>query len=182
MVAVTHDPEDQSMNCPQCNAPMREIEYEAVLIRTCDGCGGEFIGPGELTHIVRTREECFPEAEDMNLDTIKPQFGVPPSETHRKLDCPACGGAMAVVNYGGDSGIYVDRCEGCGGIWLDHDELENIQILSEHWADSAPAQIGAIAGKLEHARREAAQASSAKFAGSRFSFVNALINRLLDAA
>jgi Zn-finger nucleic acid-binding protein len=31
---------------------------------------------------------------------------------------------MEHVNYAGDSGVLIDRCPGCGGIWLDAGELE----------------------------------------------------------
>jgi Zn-finger nucleic acid-binding protein len=161
---------------------MRDVAYEGVRIHTCDGCGGEFIGSGELALIVRTRNERFPEAEAVDLSQIKPTFGVPASEKERTLSCPECASSMSVVNYGGDSGIFVDRCSACGGLFLDSGELENVQILMEHWADQAPQQIRSIAGELELTRRKAAEAGSNAFRGSRFSFVNALINRFLDAA
>ncbi|MHC4210268.1 MAG: TFIIB-type zinc ribbon-containing protein, partial [Planctomycetota bacterium] len=104
------------------------------------------------------------------------------AQPQRQLRCPACDGSMDVVNYGGDSGIFVDRCGGCGGLWLDHDELEKVQIVMEKWAVEAPAQLQSIAGELELARRKAADATSKGFCGSRFSFINAIVNRLLDAA
>lgn len=170
------------MDCPQCRRPLREANYEGVLIHICDKCGGEFIGADALAHIVRTREERFPEASDPAWADIKPQFGVPESEARRVLDCPRCGSTMSVNNYGGDSGVYIDRCSRCGGIWLDQHELENVQILMERWADEAPEQIKAVAGRLEHARRNAAATTSNAFAGSRFAFINAIINRFLDAA
>jgi Zn-finger nucleic acid-binding protein len=161
---------------------MRTIAYEGVRIHTCDGCGGEFIGSGELAHIVRTRGERFPELEGVDLSHIKPAFGVPTSEKQRTLTCPECATDMNVVNYGSDSGIFVDRCPSCGGLFLDSGELENVQILMEHWADQAPQQIRAIAGELERTRQKAAETGSDVFRGSRFSFVNALINRFVDAA
>ena len=70
----------------------------------------------------------------------------------------------------------------CGGVWLDRNELEHIQILTERWADEAPQQLQQVAGQLEAARRDAAEQANDGFAGSRFAFINALINRLLDAA
>jgi Zn-finger nucleic acid-binding protein len=162
---------------------MREVEYEGVMVRTCEGCGGEFIGADELAHVIRTREERFGSAmRDDVSPHHRPRFGVPDAEMRRTLQCPACHGAMAVCNYCGDTGIYVDRCDRCGGMWLDCEELETIQILTERWADSAPEQMRAIASELEEARRRAANAGNNAFAGSRFAFVNAIINRVLDAA
>ena len=171
------------MQCPSCQHAMRDAEYENVLIRTCDGCGGEFVEADALAHIVNTREQRFPAATDRSdLAAQKPVFGVPAAERRRVLDCPVCENAMDVGNYGGDSGIFVDRCSGCGGVWLDRDELENVQMLMESWADEATSKLQALSTELEHARREAAEAVSESFTGSRFAFVNAIVNRVLDAA
>lgn len=172
------------MQCPNCHGSLREITYEDALIHTCDDCGGEFIGAEALSHIVATRVEQFPEAEAADLSDLKPEFGSssPGAKMLPTLNCPQCEGVMSVGNYGGDSGIFIDRCDDCGGVWLDQDELENVQILSERWADEAPEQMRAIAGKLEQARQEAAASTNQAFAGSRFAFVNAIINRILDAA
>ncbi len=65
---------------------------------------------------------------------------------------------------------------------LDEDELENIQILMEHWADDAPAQIQAISGELQRASQAVHDATHDAGRVSRFAFVNALISRFMDAA
>ena len=106
------------MQCPHCNRQMSEIEYEGVMIRTCPGCGGEFIGATELAHIVRTRQERFPDSMAEGLVDHQPAFGIPGEQARRTLNCPDCGGAMDVINYCGDSGVFVDRCVKCGGMWL----------------------------------------------------------------
>lgn len=172
------------MQCPNCDGSLREVTYEDALIHTCGDCGGEFMGAEALAHVVATRLEKFPEAEGTDLSRIKPEFGhaAPDAKMLPTLNCPQCSGIMSVGNYGGDSGIFIDRCDDCGGVWLDQDELENVQILSERWADEAPGQMRAIAGQLEQARREAAASTEDAFSGSRFAFVNAIINRILDAA
>ena len=36
---------------------------------------------------------------------------------------------MAAFNYAGDSGIYLDRCEDCDGLWLDAGELRSVAIF-----------------------------------------------------
>ncbi len=170
------------MQCPQCTSTLQPVAYEGVHIHTCNSCGGEFIAGGKLATIVRTRQEQFsPQLKDA-LAQHEPVFGVPDSQADRVLCCPACGESMAVLNYSVDSGIFVDRCAGCDGLWLDHEELEKIQALMENWSDEAPQQLQAISSQLEAARRKAAQQYNRTFAGSRFAFVNALINRLLDAA
>ncbi len=170
------------MQCPQCEAPLQATLYEGVPIHTCDACGGEFVGGEEFARIVDNRHEKFSDQQRLELAECKPSFGRTASQPDRSLECPACGRKMNVTNYAGDSGIFVDRCSVCGGLWLDHTELERIQVVMEKWADEASPQLQSIAEVLEVARFEAATRTSAAFSGSRFAFVNALINRILDAA
>jgi Zn-finger nucleic acid-binding protein len=170
------------MQCPQCSSSLASTLYEGVPIHTCATCGGEFIGGEELGRIVQTRQEQFSAELQDSMIGHEPSFGGTVTQPQRQLCCPACDGPMQVINYSGDSGIFVDRCAVCGGLWLDHEELEKVQFVMEKWADEAPAQLQAIAGELEMARRKAADAAGKSFSGSRFSFVNAIVNRLLDAA
>jgi Zn-finger nucleic acid-binding protein len=156
--------------------------YEGLPVHTCETCGGEFIGGEDLARIVQTRQEQFDPRLKASLAEHKPSFGGADTQPKRSLACPACAGTMRVINYAGDSGIHVDHCDVCGGLWLDHEELEKVQYVMEKWADEAPDQIQAIAGQVGVARRQAAASTSQTFGGSRFAFVNAIINRLLDAA
>jgi len=170
------------MQCPKCGTALRAVVYEGASIHTCDGCGGEVITPDALRHVVETRDKRFSPELQAQLAERTPTFGVPVDECDRSLSCPACAGSMRVVNYCGDSGVYIDRCERCTSTFLDHEELEKVQAIMEKFEDEAPEQLRAIAGELEQTRRETAEASSRAFAGSRFSFINAVINRFLDAA
>ncbi len=170
------------MRCPECQAELSEERYEGMRIFACRSCGGEFVGAEELMRIIETREERFDPQLLEELADREPVYGVPSDSVDRQVICPACENPMGVVNYAGDSEVLVDKCGACGGVWLDHEELEKVQILMEKWQDAAPAKIQEIAGELEEARRLAAQQTQRAFEGSRFSFVNALINRVLDAA
>ncbi len=170
------------MRCAICDTALATICYEGVSIHACESCGGEFLEPEQIAHIVRTREELFDQELDREAFAAAPCFGVPDEQVERQLECPGCSAAMNVINYGGDSGVFVDKCGQCGGVWLDHEELEKVQAIMEKWRDAAPIQIQAVAADLERARLRAAKSTQHAFHGSRFSFVNALINRVLDAA
>lgn len=170
------------MHCPLCDLAMATVDYEGVPVHACDACGGEFIAAEPLRHIVNTRGRSFCPETRAALADHQPAHGVPVEARHRRLTCPSCRHGMDVINYAGDTGVCVDRCGECHGLWLDRHELEKVQILMERWADDAPEKLRAVAGSLEQARRENAEGHSRAFAGSRFAFVNAVINRLLDAA
>lgn len=170
------------MHCPVCESELRELHYEGVSIWTCHSCGGELVPGDALGQIVNVREERFDTEARAMLESHQPHFGVPAGERGRELRCPCCLGSMQVINYAGDSGVFIDRCSGCQAVWLDEQELENVQILMERWENEAPAELRKVAGDLERAREEAIRNTEGSFCGSRLSFVNALINRLLDAA
>lgn len=170
-----------AMNCPSCKHSLRPISYEHVDIHTCDHCGGEFVGPEQLAHVVRTRLARFPHELLAALSSRTPIFGTPSDEC-RTLSCPGCGGQTRTINYSGDTAVFVDRCEDCGGIWLDASELEKVQALTERWMDEAPERLRLVAADVARAQASAAAASAAQFRASRFAFVNAVVNRVLDAA
>lgn len=44
----------------------------------------------------------------------------------RQLDCPKCGQGMEHVHY---RETEVDRCKGCGGIWFDISEHEDLREM-----------------------------------------------------
>lgn len=170
------------MKSPIDGSDMKPIEYEGALIYTCQTSGGELVGADALAHIIRRREQTFGAEWDALLAHHEPLRGVPGEAAERQLECPFCSAEMMPVNYGSDSAVIVDRCIGCGAVWLDAHELEMIQALMETWHDHAPDQIRSIASELERARTSAAGKVGDAFQGSRFSFVNAVMNRLLDAA
>src|SRR5947209_5669277 len=121
--------------CPRCRTALRPATYEGANVETCPDCRGEWLGPDDLKHIVDTRELTWdPEA----LRTVQeaPPFRRTAGPDGERLACPACGEAMESFNYAGDSGIFLDKCRQCGGIWLDGGELEQVQLVVEA-ADAA---------------------------------------------
>ncbi len=166
------------MRCPCCGFGMSEVVYEGVHIHSCGGCGGEFLGGEELAHIVRVREMTFCQTIIEEMAQREPTFGIPEEDADNGVNCPACGECMDVINYCVDTGIVVDRCTECQGLWLDNEELEKVQALMERWQDEAPAKIRAVAEELAAVRKR----SEAGVQVSRFAFVNALIDRIARAA
>lgn len=191
------------MNCPACSSVLKPIQYEGTELHTCDGCGGEFVGPEALAHVVNTRD-AKPAAQHRAPKSKKPGSsaagtttrgatagqapgrsgtpvpGVAGDDPIRKMTCAACASPTTVITYALDTGVRVDRCGVCGGVWLDRDELEHIQSIMDQAQDAAPAKRAGAAGALADAKRKSRDVGV--FQGSRFSFVNAIVNRFLDAA
>jgi len=112
------------MQCPRCHIPLEKIHNE--FLEECPTCHGAWYGSGELR---RSKD-----AEDRDLiwndfefwrheDRFRPSacpFG-----------CPACGAPLVTLAYG-DTGVEIDACPACRGIWLDAGEFERIIAALEH--------------------------------------------------
>ncbi len=168
------------MNCPQCKAELETIAYEGIQIETCPSCHGEWLDDSELGHVVRTREKRFTEDERRAVAAAKRITGIKPKDVDRDLICPKCGGTTDAIHYGTDSGIVIDRCTSCRGIWLDGGELERVQALVEHWEDGLEGDLAKHGDRLRRIADEVEQRSTVNV--SRFAFMNAIINGILDIA
>jgi len=121
---------DAMSTCPRCNSALTAEEYEGATVEVCARCGGHWLGPDELRHIVHTHEQKW-EEEALEGEREAPPRRVPLDKVRENLPCPACRVAMETFNYAGDSGVILDRCRDCGGIWLDGGELEKVQVVVE---------------------------------------------------
>jgi Zn-finger nucleic acid-binding protein len=170
------------MRCPNCDSSLSTIDYEGVAIETCGVCGGEWLDADELGHVVRIREAHFSDEERRAIDSAAKIPGIPWQDIDRDIACPHCDTPTGPINYGADTGIIVDRCPQCHGIWLDASELEKIQILVESWKDNLPedlrkygARLGEVANEMETANKVAV--SRLPLVGV---FINAVVNGILD--
>ena len=166
------------MICPNCRSSLRTIQYEGLDVETCQSCGGEWLDDGELGKIVQLREVRFSEAERRAIVQSTSIKGVALEDVDRDLRCPKCGGTTDPVNYGGDSGIIIDRCESCRGVWLDGQELENIQQLVEGWDDQLPEELEQYGAKLRDVAEQIDREDDVH--PSRFAFINTVVNGILD--
>jgi hypothetical protein len=51
------------------------------------------------------------------------------------MQCPKCHAAMRTYNR---SGVQIEQCDGCRGIFLDYGELEALTRLEAQWSQPAP--------------------------------------------
>jgi Zn-finger nucleic acid-binding protein len=161
---------------------LQTINYEGLSIETCSKCHGEWLDDAELGKIVRIREVKFDPDERRAIAESTTITGVVLEDVDRALKCPKCSGTTNAVNYGGNTGIIIDRCTTCRGIWLDGLELEKIQMVVEGWDDALPEDLKKygpklrdIAAKLDEA--DDVHVSRLPLIGE---FMNSAINGILD--
>ncbi len=118
-----------SSSCPRCVGDLETKSINDVEVDVCGACAGVYLDRGELnqlgTHTEGDIEFCT--VRDGLLETEDGQ-GV--------AHCPKCEGrpAMGKVECLSETAVVLDYCEGCGGLWLDEGELEQINqhLLKPH--------------------------------------------------
>jgi len=118
------------MRCPKCKVLMQRIEYEDVPIRLCGECGGTWLSELSLKAIMHKRQQRLPEPVQQKFLDLADR-----SDSKEELACLSCGKIMTKQAFMDWDDIVIDRCAGCGGIWLDPGELEKIQIYWEYAQD-----------------------------------------------
>ena len=114
------------MNCPQCNSQLEQSLLAGVQVDYCPRCYGLWFNENEL--------EWARDAKDRDLRWLDIDLWKNPEEFHVDLggkNCPEDRMPLYEVRYG-DSGVRVDICSLCNGIWLDRGEFkEIIEYLKE---------------------------------------------------
>jgi Zn-finger nucleic acid-binding protein len=70
------------------------------------------------------------------------------AQLREDLPWPSCGQTMAAFNYGGDSGIILDKCSLCAGLWQDGGALEKVQRAVEASDQDLDADVKRFSGSL----------------------------------
>jgi Zn-finger nucleic acid-binding protein len=130
------------MNCPECEVPLRQTDCHGVNIDECPKCHGRWFDRDELRQAKDSTDE------DLRWLDFDPFAGdTDDSQAAAKgLVCPRCSVKMGVIAYE-RSGVRIDKCWLCHGVWLNHGELEKIikHLEKEVNAETA-AQYGDEAG------------------------------------
>jgi Zn-finger nucleic acid-binding protein len=108
--------DEAPIDCPRCGKPMKAEFVQKlgpdVRIDVCKKCGGSWYDRGELAQTINDRRIADRLTEDPIRGTMSP------------IACPRCGGRMRVRK---EWDVEVDVCISCGGVWLDHGELEELE-------------------------------------------------------
>ncbi|NOQ22375.1 MAG: hypothetical protein GQ565_06975 [Candidatus Aegiribacteria sp.] len=121
------------MRCPKCNADLKASELFGVRIDRCPSCMGCWFDRNELR---KARNQADSDLAWMEINLWKETDGF--HVRRESVGCPSCGEKMASVGYA-DTGVQIDYCSECGGIWLDNGEFVQIIKALEHDIDNMTA-------------------------------------------
>lgn len=111
--------------CPRCGGPFQEIDLKGVSVLSCTKCRGTQLEQGQLPRVLAAMSAEIvgrfdPEAK---LSPVPDRGG--------GVACAACNRPMTNDDYCGARLVSFDRCEPCGLLWLDVDELGTMSLM---WA------------------------------------------------
>jgi Zn-finger nucleic acid-binding protein len=112
------------MNCPECHKPLEVVIEDAAPVHACPGCKGAWVGFDSEKSIIEIKPEAFTVDELRRLKKLYQPLGR--VEKVKLRACPVCSDLMYRRNWGGHSGVIVDRCEKHGA-WYDEGEIEKIR-------------------------------------------------------
>ena len=112
------------INCPACGKPMEKvyIPSEGINVDICtEGCGGIFFDNREFDKFNEQNEDISTIIKKLQNKTYTQV------ESDKQRLCPICGIKMVQNTTKINGSIVVDDCYGCGGKFLDYEELEKIR-------------------------------------------------------
>jgi len=107
------------MNCPKCRQePMRSETHSHIAFERCPVCKGIYLDEGDLERLVS-------ETDAGSVDTFAYS---PVSQAMDDVHgyCFRCDQQM--TSYVGPAELRLDKCERCGGTFLDQGELATLQL------------------------------------------------------
>ena len=127
------------MQCPQCNIHLQRRAIQTVEVDECVNCKGIWFDTDELR---KAKDETDADLRWMDFDLWKhpERFHV----TSKPIPCPDCAVDMAAIEYD-TTGVEVNSCPKCEGVWLDASEFEKIiaALTEELLSKDVPAYIRA---------------------------------------
>jgi Zn-finger nucleic acid-binding protein len=108
------------MNCPRCQGRLQARSTGGVEIDECSSCQGIWFDADELRRVK--------DASDRDLRWMDFELWKHPDRFRVNtipVKCPSCTTALVAIDYDA-TGVEVDFCSKCRGVWLDAGELERI--------------------------------------------------------
>lgn len=94
---------------------MKQVPREGMSLYYDTESGGYWLERDQLATLAARHDSLLDSVE------VGPQI-----ETHTGRYCPKDGAELVMLEFGDHSGIKVDHCPTCGGLWLDGGELPGI--------------------------------------------------------
>lgn len=130
------------MICPDCQSTLEQADLHGVRIDECPNCRGRWFDRDELR---RAKDRTDDDLRWLDFDPFAADVGA--AATAKGPLCPRDSIKMGSIAYE-ESGVRVDKCAKCHGVWLNHDEFEKIvRHLEAEVNSETAADYGREAGR-----------------------------------
>ena len=106
--------------CPKCGKDLKLKVIGTIEVDECESCKGIWLDKGELRE---AKDLADPNLNWLDFEIWKHEDKF--SSNEGSVECPTCHIPTVGIEYG-HTGVNVDYCKNCHGVWLDKDELPNI--------------------------------------------------------
>lgn len=120
------------MNCPKDGAPLETHDLLGVQVDECPTCRGFFFEHGELE---KAKNAADPDLKWMDVELWKDEDSY--NLALSQWACPRDGQPMVAIAYD-DSGVVIDHCLKCKGVWLDGGKFAELIAALENELLSKP--------------------------------------------
>ena len=116
------------MQCLVCEGEYLRPKYidHNLEVFSCSGCSGIWIPAKAYWNWIHSLNTLLPEKpESATLD-------IPVFDTNVMKICPDCGHFLTKRKVGHGLNFHIDRCQCCGGVWLDKNEWDVLKSRNLH--------------------------------------------------
>jgi len=127
------------MKCSKCQSELEEINFRGITVNECCDCQGRWFDRGELRKAKDNTDEDLRWLDFDPFDATSAHFYVVSKEGGA---CPKCAQSMVTLTYA-NSGVFIEKCQQCEGIWLHDGEFKKIITFLENiiTTESASAYV-----------------------------------------
>jgi Zn-finger nucleic acid-binding protein len=117
---------ETTIHCPVDHTELTPFDHQGLHVHECPACKGEWFDGQQLRGAIRKIDgdlrwfdfALFDETRRLHEDAASSRI------------CPRCATPMIRLQYE-HSKVTIDKCETCGGVWLDQNELQAIVAYLE---------------------------------------------------
>ncbi len=113
------------MECPKCKVGLAPRVIESTTVHECRQCEGIWFDKDELR---RVKDATDPDLNWMDFEIWNHPEAI--AVASGKTVCVRCAVDMHVLDYD-KTGVQIDYCDQCSGMWLDKGKLEQIIAVLE---------------------------------------------------
>lgn len=114
------------MNCPNCRTDLEDHILQGKIYHKCPSCGGLWFDKGELALLMQEKDWFKIDSKHSDASSYINTGNLP---------CPRDSNTMHTIKYSHESGVNINLCSLCEGLWLNAGDIYDIHKAGETWIE-----------------------------------------------